>query len=276
MSNWVNQTAHAFMRHWIFPERTLAQCDLGRRLVQMGYPIQIDLDSFSVAEPTAATEPMVRAVKLQEYAWALVESSLRETIRQQISPADGKYIITEKARLSQSILDWYPGWRLLEVVDPEWANPRLRLYYLLDPHQNLFRLNGTSPPIHEANALAPLRLDQANILSYLTFFCFFVRGEEGPFHCIEALDDPLIEVVMQANEEYPNLLPARIAIEGTIRPLTLEEMDEQGNYLCDGTVYYSNAIFIAHFAVRPSGMVDMLDDEPVAADLPYKLDSPIT
>ena len=47
------------------------------------------------------------------------------------------------------------------------------------------------------------------------------------------------------------------------------------SFLCDAVIYYSNAIFLANFAVEPGGMVRMLDDEPIAADLPAKIHAPI-
>jgi len=40
-------------------------------------------------------------------------------------------------------------------------------------------------------------------------------------------------------------------------------------------VYYSNALFEAQYLIQPSGMVEMLDDEPVAADLPGAVAQPI-
>ena len=66
---------------------------------------------------------------------------------------------------------------------------------------------------------------------------------------------------------------AKSVIEGTIRPASFEGMDDNGAYLCDAVVFYSNAIFIANFAVQPTGMLEMLDDEPIAADLPGKIDA---
>jgi hypothetical protein len=67
----------------------------------------------------------------------------------------------------------------------------------------------------------------------------------------------------------------RTVFSGTLRPATYEGKNEQGHYLCDGIVFYSNALFIANFAVQPTGMIEMLDDDPVAVDLPIKVDAPI-
>jgi hypothetical protein len=49
---------------------------------------------------------------------------------------------------------------LIRVRDPSWANQKLNIYYLTD-QGNLFRLNGTSPPIHEVNAKAPIKITDA-------------------------------------------------------------------------------------------------------------------
>ena len=74
-----------------------------------------------------------------------------------------------------------------------------------------------------------------------------------------------------------NLDPKTLAvIEGTVRGASYEGKNEQGYLMCDAVVYYSNALFIANFAVQPSGMIEMLDDEPIAADLAVKVDAPVT
>ena len=65
------------------------------------------------------------------------------------------------------------------------------------------------------------------------------------------------------------------SIEGTVREASYEGKDDAGNWMCDAVVYYSNALFIANFSVQPSGMIEMLDDEPIAADLPIKIDAPV-
>ncbi|MBU0860119.1 MAG: hypothetical protein KJ667_09280, partial [Alphaproteobacteria bacterium] len=67
----------------------------------------------------------------------------------------------------------------------------------------------------------------------------------------------------------------RMVIEGTIRPASYEGKNAQGFYLCDAVVFYSNALFLANFAIQPTGMIEMLNDEPIAADLPVRVDVPI-
>ena len=186
----------------------------------------------------------------------------------QINPIDGKYRVSaESTQVEWRMLPFYDQVALIRVKDPNWTNQKLTIYYLTD-QGNLFRLNGTSPPIHEVNAKAPIKVTEENVLEYLRFFCFFVRGEEGPFYVAESMEDSNMPTDMDET--------TRSVIEGTIRPATFEGVNEQGHYLCDAVVFYSNALFIANFAVQPTGMIEMLDDEPIAADLPTKVDTPVS
>lgn len=199
--------------------------------------------------------------------WNAVEGEELAGFLDQIDPVDGKYRVSpESTQVHWRMLPFYESVALIRVKDPNWVNKKLTIYYLTD-QGNLFRLNGTSPPIHEVNAKAPIKVTEDNVLEYLQFFCFFVRGEEGPFYIAESMDDQNMPEDMDDQ--------TRQVIEGTIRPASFEGMNDQGHYLCDAVVYYSNALFIANFAVQPSGMIEMLDDEPIAADLKTKIDTPI-
>jgi len=186
----------------------------------------------------------------------------------QINPIGGKHkVAAATTQVHWRTLPFYDQVALIRVKDPAWSPRNLFIYYLTD-QGNLFWLNGTSPPIHEINAKAPIKVNEQNVLEYLKFFCFFVRGEEGPFLIAESMDDPYIPKGLDAK--------AKTVIEGTIRAASYEGRNEQGHYLCDAVVYYSNALFIANFAVQPGGMIEMLDDEPIAADLPVKVDAPVS
>lgn len=183
---------------------------------------------------------------------------------EQISPVDGKWPLdAETTSVLWRQLPFYDSVALISVRNNELDALNTRLFYLTD-QGNLFRLNGTSPPIHEVNAKAPVKINEENVLDYLRFFCYFVRGEEGPFYIAEQADDPILP---RFSEET-----ARLILESTVRPATFEGMNDQGHFLCDVVVNYSSAIFIANFAVQPTGMIEMLDDEPIAADLPGKID----
>lgn len=200
--------------------------------------------------------------------WNPVTGVELEGFLSQVSPIDGKYQgNAATTEVGWRALPFYENVVLIRLRDKSWGKPKLSIYYLTD-QGNLYRLNGTSPPIHEVNKKAPVMINESNVLEYLRFFCFFVRGEEGPFLIAESMSDPHIP---QSSDSK-----AKAVIEGTVRPATYEGRNEQGHFMCDAVVYYSNALFIANFAVQPSGMIEMLDDEPIAADLPVKVDAPVT
>ncbi len=187
---------------------------------------------------------------------------------EQINPIGDKYRVNpETTSVHWCPLPFYEQVALIRVKDPAWTPKNLFIYYLTD-QGNLYWLNGTSPPIHEVNAKAPIRITDDNVLEYLRFFCFFVRGEEGPFLISESMDDPYVPKDVDDK--------TKMVIENTVRPASYEGKNEQGHFLCDAVVYYSNALFIANFAVQPGGMIEMLDDEPIAADLPVKVDAPVS
>lgn len=199
--------------------------------------------------------------------WNPVTGAELDGFLAQVNPIDGKYQTTpQTTEVAWRALPFYDQVVLIRLRDRSWGNPRLNIYYLAD-QGNLFRLNGTSPPIHEVNAKAPIKVTDANVIEYLRFFCFFVRGEEGPFLIAESMADPYIPQNMDPKTQA--------VLQGTVRPASYEGKNEQGHWLCDAVVYYSNALFIANFAVQPSGMIEMLNDEPIAADLPVKVDAPV-
>ena len=199
--------------------------------------------------------------------WNQTTGEALEGFIDQVGTIDAKYATSASStEVHWRKLPFYDNVVLIRLRDRSWGKQNLAIYYLTD-QGNLFRLNGISPPIHEVNAKAPIKVTEDNVLEYLRFFCFFVRGEEGPFLIAESMDDPYIPQNMDAK--------TRAVVEGTVRPATFEGRNEQGHLLCDAVVFYSNALFIANFAVQPSGMIEMLDDEPIASDLTVKVNAPV-
>jgi ankyrin repeat protein len=182
-----------------------------------------------------------------------------------VSPIDGKWPVVPPTTVARwRKLPWYDDIVLVRVQNAELATQKVHILYLRDSEGNLFRLNGTSPAIHEVNRKAPIKLSARNVLDYLRFFTYFVRGEEGPFYIAEDAADPLLPQFRD--------FTARSVLEGIVRPAAFAGIDERGNYLCSAVISYSNALFIANFSIQPTGMIEMLDDEPIAADLPGRVD----
>lgn len=159
---------------------------------------------------------------------------------------------------------FYADVPLMELRPRSTAAATGRLCFLLSD-DSLYRLNGTSPPIHEVNAKQKPRIGEDTVLQYLAFFCFFVRGEEGPFLIVDRPENGFLPDYGDQKTEVLNVFrPARSWIK-----------DEDGNWLLSGVVCYSNAHFFADFRVQPSGMVEMVDDTPLVADLPASVDAPL-
>ena len=55
-----------------------------------------------------------------------------------------------------------------------------------------------------------------------------------------------------------------------LRPAAFEGKTDEGNLEASAMVLYGNSLFSARFSISPNGMIEMIDDEPVAADLPVK------
>lgn len=200
--------------------------------------------------------------------WTPVEGEELAGFLEQVNPIGGKYKVSPATtKADYRMLPFYDQVAMIRVKDPAWTPKNLYIYYLTD-QGNLYWLNGTSPPIHEVNAKAPVKITDDNVIEYLRFFCFFVRGEEGPFLIAESMDDPYMPKNIDDR--------TKSVIEGTIRPASYEGRNETGNFLCDAVVFYSNALFIANFAVETGGMIRMVDDEPIATDLAVKVDAPVS
>jgi ankyrin repeat protein len=201
--------------------------------------------------------------------WQVLRGEERSGLLEQIRVSAADTVLdAEAAQVAWAALPFYKRVRLLRVRDRGWAHPRRALFYL-KAGDDLSRLDGTSPPIHLINTNAPVRLDARYVTDYLRFFSFFVRGERGPFYILESLDDQALAPMPEETRE--------LVLKPLIRPARPTGMNESGYFLLEAVVAYSNALFVAHFAVQPNGMVEMLDDDGVVSDLPVAvIDAPIT
>lgn len=224
----------------------------------------IDVDDAYNAELVAVPADVVQE-NMDDQIWHRIEGeSLSEFVRQ-INPVDERLRVSvQSTHFHWCKLPWYDNVVLLRLYDPGWSKKNLALHYLI-MGQNLFRLDGTSPPIHEVNAKAPLQLTEQTAADYLRFFCLFVHGEGGPFYLLERLDDPLV-ADNTALQRY----------QAHIGPLRQVGVNEKGHFLMRGLVMYLNALFVVNFAVQPTGMIEMLDDNPLAADLPIRISFPLS
>ena len=200
--------------------------------------------------------------------WNAVNGAEKQGFFDKVETIDGKHTPSmDTTEIHWRQLPFYKQVVLVRLRDPNWDPSHLCIYYLANKGE-LTRLDGTSPPIHMMNAEAPIKVTEGNVLDYLRFFCFFVRGEEGPFLISETMD----------SYGLPDNLDdtTKKAIEGVLRPASYEGKNDDGHLLCDAIVYYSNALFLSNFAVQPSGMIEMMEDDPLLTDLPVKVDKPVS
>ncbi|MEX3014379.1 nSTAND1 domain-containing NTPase [Gymnodinialimonas hymeniacidonis] len=167
----------------------------------------------------------------------------------------------------QRQLPFYPGAEklLLRATHPEW--PDGAYIYYLSHGRNLYWLNGTSPPIHEFNAKSEIALTVENALEYLRFFCFFVRGEEGPFYVLDGREAMYIPTSLDRQEAD--------SIHNRYKAPRLYGVMDNGHIKASSLIYYSNAVFVGDFVIHQSGMIELIEDEPVVSDLSQKVHAPL-
>lgn len=129
-------------------------------------------------------------------------------------------------------------------------------------------LDATSPPIHRLNefldAEGRLRLTLETVEEYLDFFCTHVHGRDGPFG--------LIEFDQRPPDDAAGLIPAARDIQPKDRRVQVAQpitRIDRGSNLQDelaqliATVIYGGTCFRALFSVMRTGMIQMIDDDPL-------------
>lgn len=238
---------------------------LGRRPIDLASPFlreKLSLDEVTSAWPSPKSWD-------SDLKWKPVKAVDREELIKHLDLEDERYAIGDDAEIHAAALSFYnpKTVRIVQIKSPAWNQLGLNIYYL-KYKRKLYRLNGASPPIHEINSKVPIRLDADNVLSYLRFFCFFVHGEDGPFLVAESLHQAEIPSALTEAE--------RDELLKVLRPACFIGYDEEkAEFVATASIYYSNAIFIADFSIQHTGMIMMMNDQPVLADLSAKVSKPL-
>lgn len=206
----------------------------------------------------------------QRLKWGRLAMADYKRVFEVCSGVIGEHDLLNRTEILSTPLPFYPKQvRLLSFSEPAWTQG-LRLFALWYGGKTpfLLHLNGTSPHIHKMNKEVPPIINEFTVLDYLRFFCFFVRGDSGPFLIFESIAQP--EITKSTSEK------SRRGLELHSRPARSWGVDGFGKQRVSGTVYYGNAIFFADFLIHPHGMVEMVDDIPILANLPDVINAPIT
>lgn len=158
---------------------------------------------------------------------------------------------------------FYEDVDLIEIAPKDCTPQDGRLYYLHRAGE-LYRLNGTSPPIHQVNRVAEVTISAATALDYLAFFCFFVRGDDGPFLIVDRLENRYLPQIADVTQ-----------LRKAFREPVLHGRDQNGDWRASALVFYSDAMFFADFLIHLDGSIEMKHDEAVVAELGKKVHAPL-
>lgn len=121
--------------------------------------------------------------------------------------------------------------------------------------------NGESSVLHDLCDRYGAALDsEAARLDYLQLFANWVRGDDGRFQLIERSEQ------LMNRRRDPDWSPTDMAFQ--FRPIRPAGRDSEGRWLFDSLVAYGDALFEARFALGDTGLIEMIDDEPVEGGLP--------
>lgn len=193
--------------------------------------------------------------------WQTVSGNDMAPFLNAINPISGKHTANAaSAKVEWAQLPFYKNIALVRVNDSSWGAETGPFWFLAKQGQ-MFHLDGTSAPIHDANEAGPISVTEENVINYLRFFCFFVHGDEGPFYVVEDLEKSALD---QAKMDDTT----RQVVEGSIVDAAFEGKDDKGQFIASAIVLYGDALFSARFALTTDGMIEMTDDDPIAGDLP--------
>jgi hypothetical protein len=226
-----------------------------------------DSGSTKGVSPSTVTEawplpPLVAGT--WEYADKQTSRNLLDQL-QQGAPSDEIVTARQITKFRTMPLSFYPGAKLCEGLVPSSSAGTGIFTFVVLQDSGVVLLNGTSPPIHDLDAKAPLAIDTAKRAeAYLRFFAAAVYAKNGNFRIVD---------------ESGDLLWARDASEADkqlatkyIRPLLLNR-GEDGRWHASATVQSGSRIGNAVFDIDSNGRIDMSNSWDLASNLPLRRDA---
>lgn len=191
---------------------------------------------------------------------------IHETLSERAAPDPRLFDAVVDARVLR--LPFYAEAALVHVeVVPEAGAPAAWTVFCAQDRVQV--VNGESLWLHAWNAASPrgdgsplFPLDAPLAAAYLKFFCGVVWGEQGPFRIVEEPDDALLTGKLQCGNAAGRLHPIKV----------VPAAGGDGAYDVQATLLYGGTLFAAEFRVYRTGMVQMLDDEPLAVNVGVRWD----
>ncbi len=193
--------------------------------------------------------------------WNFVEGEAMSGIIAKLNKEQNRYIIsTVTSRVVWKTLVFYPGATLVRVTDLSWRPDGLTLFFF-GLRGQYRRLDGSRRFIQYLNEKVPLKLNAGNVADYLRFYSFFVHSGGRPFLLAETTDDlGLFSAPLTDGQKNK--------ITQSLKPVTLQGEDPEQGFIVTATVRYADSLFDCEFNVTPGGLVKMVRDKQIEADLP--------
>ncbi|HHO69722.1 MAG TPA: ATP-binding protein, partial [Gammaproteobacteria bacterium] len=200
---------------------------------------------------------------------------LDEPFREQLAASQDLAGPLHDDRISWQYLPFFDGVALLRIA----AAPSLPDVhaYALQSARGLFPLNGESTPIFEAVERETFALGNDNVVDYLHFFCNFVHGDQGPFRIVTRVGE--LNAVRPPGGSrdssdpdacplaYDRLTPG--LLETLTTPTVAVHGGAGGTWRCSALNQFGDNLFRNTFTVRPSGEIEMTDDEILVTEIPF-------
>jgi tetratricopeptide (TPR) repeat protein len=163
------------------------------------------------------------------------------SIAHEIAPVT---LAPDRTYVQAADLPFYEQFKLYNLSD-------LRLpvnneYFMLYKPQCAVLLDGTNGPIYKINRIAPIKLDQDSLASYIRFCFRYINNPPNPFILVEDMKD--IEWLPDATDKQKSEVAAQLM------PITYKGMDTNGLYALTATIMFTNALFRANIKISPREM----------------------
>ena len=191
---------------------------------------------------------------------------MRSTLAEMASAATG-VACGDATSMHWRFLPFYEDACLIRIRNVDWKRgPGFSLFFL-HAGGRLHWLDGSSNAIHAVNAIAPIRLNGWNVIEYLRFFAYFIRGASGnAFLVVQGGDDPMLP-----SKTSP---AARAIIDSLAYPPKVEGRTDSGDYVCRAAVLHRGDLYDTELGVASNGETTMLRDR-LLAQLTFKAVAPL-
>lgn len=238
-----------------------------------GEGLQRQLETHLAAAAADASADASLSPSLLAGAWEDLQPSDAAALlaRAAESAPDGVGCGAEAIRLVRvRPLTCHPGARLCEAVAVKGGTPIGSLTFVAH-RSGVTWLDGTSPPIHQMNAAHPLDVGTPDrALEYVRFFCRAVHAELGAFVLAETAEE--LRWTIDSSAAAGHVRDVLRRCDRLPHSIRIAWNEPRERWECTAVLQYGGALFRGHFELDRSGMVTMVDDQPLADRLPLPIE----